>query len=60
MDLSILDEIRRTSTRSAAAAAAGMSAVEVIPLYCCANGKALLAALPPGAAKSALPSRLAP
>ena len=38
-----------------------MSAVgESFPLYCCANGKALLAALPPEQQAQALPSRLAP
>ncbi len=38
-----------------------MSAVgESFPLYCCANGKALLAALPPERLPSALPRRLAP
>jgi DNA-binding IclR family transcriptional regulator len=38
-----------------------MSAVgESFPLYCCANGKALLASLPPERQARALPSRLAP
>ena len=38
-----------------------MSAVgESFPLYCCANGKALLAALPPERQARALPSRLVP
>ncbi|SOJ55180.1 HTH-type transcriptional regulator TtgV [Mycobacterium simulans] len=33
---------------------------EAFPLYCCANGKAMLAALPPEHLSSALPSRLVP
>ncbi|WP_408632560.1 IclR family transcriptional regulator [Mycobacterium shinjukuense] len=33
---------------------------ESFPLYCCANGKALLAALPPERQSQALPSRLVP
>jgi DNA-binding IclR family transcriptional regulator len=38
-----------------------MSAVgESFPLYCCANGKAMLAALPPERQARALPSRLVP
>ena len=38
-----------------------MSAVgESFPLYCCANGKALLALLPPAQQAQALPSRLVP
>lgn len=38
-----------------------MSAVgESFPLYCCANGKALLASLPPEQRVRALPSRLVP
>ncbi|WP_204807454.1 IclR family transcriptional regulator [Mycobacterium riyadhense] len=38
-----------------------MSAVgESFPLYCCANGKAMLAALPPDRLAQALPGRLVP
>lgn len=51
---------RRGPGRAAAAAAGRERGGESFPLYCCANGKALLAALPPERQARALPSRLAP
>lgn len=63
VDLSILDGDRADVVdqvvppqRLRAVSAVG----ESFPLYCCANGKALLAALPPERQARALPSRLAP
>lgn len=62
VDLSILDRDRATFVdqvvsphRLRAISAVG----ESFPLHCCANGKALLASLPPEQQAQALPSRLA-
>jgi DNA-binding IclR family transcriptional regulator len=62
VDLSILDGDRATFVdqvvsphRLRAISAVG----ESFPLHCCANGKALLANLPPERERQALPSRLA-
>ncbi len=63
VDLSILDGDRASfidqvvpPRRLRAVSAVG----ESFPLYCCANGKALLASLPPEQQARALPSRLVP
>jgi DNA-binding IclR family transcriptional regulator len=61
VDLSILDGSRATFVDQVVPARRlrAISAVgESFPLYCCANGKALLASLPPEQQAQALPARL--